>query len=142
MTILEEFAQLTHDLNLGTYHADGAAGGTVFLLTLPAAPDEAIAIARYGGSESDSLNPWDEVGIQFRIRGPAVDARTAETKAQALYDALHGIGYRALPGGTWLQLAIATGGGPIYIGRDTNGRHEFTVNLRCELQRTTANRGS
>jgi hypothetical protein len=142
VTILEEFAQLLDDLDLGTYHADGTAGGTVFLATLPEAPDDAIAVARYGAGEADSADPWDEINIQCRVRGSAADARAAERKAQDVYDALHGLGMRALPGGTWLQLAVAGGGGPVYIGRDINGRHEYTVNLRCELQRTTANRGA
>lgn len=143
MTLLEEFAQLLEDLALGTYNADGAAGGTVFLGAAPPAPDECITVARYGGAESDSANPWDEPRIQFRVRGTAADSRTAERKAQDVYDALHGLGYQALPGGTWLQLAIASGGGPVYIGRDSdNGRHEYTVNLRCDVQRTTANRGA
>jgi minor capsid protein len=141
LTLLEEFAQLLDDLDLGTYHADGTAGGIVFLAVLPEAPDRCIAVARYGGAESDSANPWDEPRIQLRFRGPAVDARVAEQDAQAAYDALHGLGNRELPGGTWLQLAVGINGGPVYIGRDTNDRHEYTVNLRCDVQRSTANRG-
>lgn len=142
MTPLEEFAQLLEDLGLGAYNADGAAGGKVFLAAAPSTPDRCITIARYGAGEADSLNPWDEINLQFRLRGTAADARTAENDAQALYDALHGLGPRYLAGGTWLQLAVGQAGGPVYIGRDSNGRHEYTVNLRCELQRTTANRGA
>lgn len=140
MTLSEEFALLLADLGVGTYHQDGTPGGTIYLTALPTTPDEAIAIARYGGTEADSRLPYDEVSLQVRARGTAADARAGEALAQAAYDALHGCGYRRLPGGTWLQLAVCTGGGPAYIGRDENGRHEWTVNVRAEVERVTAHR--
>lgn len=141
MTLLEEVAALLAELGLGTYQADGAAGGTIFTTRLPTSPDRCMAVARYGGAESDSRNPWDEPSIQIRCRGSAVDSREAETDAQAVYDALHGLGMRELtPGGTWLQLAICGGGGPAYIGTDGNGRHEYVVNVRCDVDHETPNR--
>lgn len=137
MTLLEEFCALLDELGLGTYEADGLPGGDIFHTALAAEPDEALAVARYAGPESDSENPWDEVNIQVRVRGTAVDARVAELRAQAVYDAVHGLGFRHLtPGGTWLQLVVGTQGGPIYIGRDQNGRHEYTANFRCDVQRS------
>ena len=120
MTLLEEFAALAAELGLGTYRADGTPGGTIFLAGLPSTPDEAIAIGRYGGSEADTRLPYDEPRLQFRVRGISADVRTAEARAQAVYDALHGLGMRTLPGGTWLQLAVAAQGGPIYIGPDAD----------------------
>ena len=140
MTLLEEFAALADQLGLGTYHADGEAGGTIFLAALPSAPDEALAIARYGGTEADSRLPYDEPSLQFLVRGRRADVRTAEANAQAVYDALHGLGMRTLPGGMWLQLAVGTQGGPIYIGPDSNGRPEYTVNIRAEVRRPTPHR--
>lgn len=140
MTLLEEVAALLDELGVGTYHADGTAGGTIYLAALPSAPDRAIAVARYGAGESDSRLGYDEVNLQIRTRGTRTDARTAEQDAQSVYDALHGLGERTLPGGTWLQLAVAGQGGPIYIGRDEAGRHEYTVNVRAELRRVTSNR--
>jgi hypothetical protein len=139
MTLLEEFAQLLEHLGLGTYTPEGV-GGTIYLAALPTTPDECMAIARYGGSESDSRLPYDEPSMQVRVRGTAADARTGEQQAQDVYDALHGLGSRELAGGTWLQLAIGVNGGPAYIGRDGNGRHEWTVNFRCEISRTTPTR--
>lgn len=141
MTLIEELASLLAELGLGTFNSDGSAGGTIFLAALPSSPDRAMAVARYGGAESDSLNPWDEISVQVRVRGPAADARQAEQDAQAVYDALHGLGMRELtPGGTWLQLAVCQNGGPVYIGRDQNGRHEWTVNVHVDVQRSTPNR--
>lgn len=139
MTFLEEFAQLLEHLGLGTY-APESVGGTIYLATLPTAPDECMAIARYGGGESDSRLAYDEPSIQVRVRGTAADARTSEQQAQDVYDAVHGLGMRELVGSTWLQLIVGTQGGPIYIGRDGNGRHEYTVNFRAEISRTSTNR--
>ncbi|MCP2261084.1 hypothetical protein LX15_004804 [Streptoalloteichus tenebrarius] len=140
MTLLEQLAHLLHDLGLGVYRADGRPGGDVFLAVLPQAPDSAVAVARYGGGEADSLLGWDEPRIQVRVRGPARDARVAEARAQAVYDALHGLGPRALVGGTWLQLVVGVTSGPAYIGRDQAGRHEYTVNLRLEIRNRSVNR--
>lgn len=139
MTLLEEFAQLLADRGLGVFHADGSAGGTIFLAALPTAPDRCKAIATYGGAESSVLLDYDEPRVQIRCRGTK-DPRTAEADAQAVYDALHGLGYFTLPGGTWLQLAVGIQAGPVYIGRDENGRHEYVVNIRAEVSRPSANR--
>lgn len=140
MTLLEEFAALAAQLDLGIYRADGTPGSTIFLASLPSAPDEAIAIGRYGGAEADGRLPYDEPRLQFRVRGDAADVRAAEDRAQAVYDALHGLGMRMLPGGTWLQLAVGAQGGPIYIGPDQTGRPEYTVNVRVEVRRPTPQR--
>lgn len=140
MTLLEEFAQLLSDLGLGTYKADGTVGGSIFLVELPQAPDAAMAVGKYGLGESDSKLHYDEPGIQVRIRDVGTDARLAEQRAQAVWDALHALSNRTLAGGTWLQLAVCQQGTPTYLGRDGNGRHEWTVNARCEIEHPTLNR--
>jgi hypothetical protein len=142
VTLLEELAQLLEDLGLGTYQADGTAGGTIFLTLLPSMPDRCCAVARYGGPESAATDDYDEPSIQLRFRGPAGDVRTVEQAAQAAYDALHAIGSRTLAGGTWLQDAIGAQSGPIFIGFDQNQRPEYTVNLRCEISRPSLNRSN
>ena len=139
-TVTEQLAQLAHDLGLGVYHADGTAGGTVFLTALPDSPDEAVAVARYGGPTSDSKLGYDNVNVQFRVRGTRADVRSGEQTAQAYYDALHGLGERVLSGGGYLQLAVGNQSGPVYMGRDGQGRHEWAVNVNVELRRVTANR--
>lgn len=141
MTLLEEFARLLEARGLGEYKEDGSAGGTIFLLALPSNPDQCLAIAPYGSGEADALLPYDEVSLQFRCRGTATDARTALTAGQAVYDSLHGLGEPlVLPGGTPLINLVGTQGGPVYIGRDNNARHEVVVNMRAEVRRVTANR--
>lgn len=140
MTLSEEIAQLLADLNLGDYRADGTLGGTIVLGALPQSPDLLLGVNIYGLGESDTVNAQDEQGWQIRVRGPSADVRVAEQKAFDVYSALHGLGRRTLAGGTWLQLAVGVNGGPIAAGRDVNGRPEWIVNLRADIDRPTANR--
>jgi hypothetical protein len=139
VTLLEELALLFEELGLGTYKPDDI-DGTIYFPVLPDGPDTCLAIARYGGTESNSLLRFDEPRIQVRHRGTAADARPVEAAAQATYDALHGLGMRTLPGGTELQLAIGIGSGPEYMGRDENRRHEYVNNFRVEVQRPLLSR--
>jgi hypothetical protein len=140
VTVTEEVCLLLHELGVGVYDPDGP-GGTIYGATLPDAPDVALAVALYGtGGDASAAEPIDRQRIQVRARGTATDSRTGEALCQTAYDALNGLGYRAMPGGTWLQLAYAHGGGPGYIGRDQTGRHEWTADLTLELERPTANR--
>lgn len=134
MTLLEEFAYLAAELGLGTYTPD-APGGTIYTVLLPPDPDTCIAIARSGGAESLVTDDFDQPSIQIRIRGSAADTRTAEHLAERVYKAFHGLGPRTLAGGSTLILAVCTQSGPVYIGPDQLGRHEYTVNMRCELRK-------
>jgi hypothetical protein len=141
MTLLEEWCTLLDELGLGTYIPSGLPGGDIFHTVLPPSPDVAMAAALYGGPQSDSANGWDQPSIQVRVRGTAADSRIAEQRAQAVYDLVNGLGERYLTsGGTWLQLALGAQAGPVYIGRDQNGRHEYTVNFGVDLDRPTSNR--
>ncbi len=135
-TLLEEFAQLLDQLDLGTYTGDQP-GGDIYLTLMPPTPDTVLVLALYAGDESGLEDDYDEPRLQVRARGPDTDARVAEQKAQAVYDRLHGLGSQLLPGGTWLQLVVGLQSGPIFIGQDANGRPEYTVNFRAEVSRTT-----
>lgn len=138
MTLLEEFAQLLAQLGHGVY--TNQVGDTIFLERLPPDPDEAVALARYGGAASDSKLPQDEIRLQARVRGSMTDTRSGEQRAQAIYDDLHGLSNRALPGGTWLELCVGVQGGPVYMGPDEHDRNEYAVSFRASLHRQTANR--
>lgn len=140
MTLVEELAQLLHNLGLGAYRADGSAGGDIFLFAAPTSPDSAITITPYAGVEADSKLGYDEPRFQIRTRAPAADSRVAMQRAQAIYDALHGLSNLTLPGGTWLCLMIGLQSGPASLGRDANGRLELVLNFRAELRRTTIHR--
>jgi hypothetical protein len=139
VTILEEVARLFEELDLGVYRPGGA-GGDIFLVAMPDSPDAAVVLSRAAGAESDARLGYDEPVVQIRVRGAAGDAVGPEARAQAIYDAVHGLSGRELPGGTWLVLSVGTQGGPVYAARDANRRDEWTVNVRMELRRPTAHR--
>lgn len=138
MSVAEEFCALLDELGVGEYRP--GVGGDVFLLRLPPDPDRAFRVAPYGGGEADAKHGEDEPHVQVWIRGRPHDSAGALDDAQRVYDRVHGLHERPLPGGTWLEHAICDHGGPIYVGPDEHGRHEFTVNFRVGVERTTRNR--
>lgn len=139
LVLEEELALLLEQLGLGTYKPTES-GGTLYWPVAPSEPDECTTLALYSGNESSSRDPYDEPRLQVRCRGNATDPRIPKRQASAVYDALHGLGHRALAGGTELQLAIGNGSGPEYMGRDANGRHEYVVNFRVEVYRPNVQR--
>lgn len=134
-TLIEQVAALLAQRGLGVYAPDDTTG-TIFLAALPEQPAQAIAVAQYGGPESDAKLGYDQPSIQIRVRGLDTDATDANRTAQRVYDTLHGLSSITLPGGIWLANCIGTQGGPVYIGRDLSARHEYTVNFRMEVRNT------
>lgn len=134
-----EFCGLLDQLGLGTYTPEGT-GGDVFRAVLPPAPDAGLAVALYPGVPSDAHLGYDEPIVLVRVRGAPGDADGAEARAQAVYDALHGLRRRDLPGGTPMLSCYGTQGGPVFVGVDDQGRHEWTVTFTVELRRRTVNR--
>lgn len=132
MTLLEEIIAFMELLDLDI--------GPVYSTKLPAAPDRAVAVARYAGPESRLADNYDEPRIQVRTRGPASDVRVAERDAETIYDALNGLQDVTLPGGTLLLHMVGVQAGPVYIGQDQNRRDEYTVNFRAEVSRTASHR--
>jgi minor capsid protein len=139
MILEEAFARLMALKGLGTFSLSDATGD-IYLITLPQTPDECMAVATYAGVESDSRLPYDEPNVQIRVRGTKDNAPSVKARAQAVYDAIHGLGNVTLADGSIMQLAVGNQGGPIYISRDALNRHEYTVNFRTEIWRPTVNR--
>jgi Bacteriophage minor capsid protein len=142
LTILDGLARYLHQQGLAVYDPTGAvetADWSLFIEAMPPQGDQVIGLFQYAASESDVANPWDDTNVQARVRAQE-DPRVSRTRAQAIYDRLHGLGPLALPDGTWLQLAAGTQGGPVPLGPDPRGRHEHTVNFRIEFDNPSLNR--
>ncbi|MFJ1708574.1 minor capsid protein [Kitasatospora sp. NPDC088346] len=134
LDLLDQLARYLQSAGLLTYDPTGTRGDT-FIETMPQSPDRAVQLSLYGAGEPDALNGWDERALQVRVRGTA-DPRISRARAEAIYEALHGLAGIELPGGTWLVLCVAQQT-PSPIGIDATGRHEHTVNFRLDVEATT-----
>lgn len=123
-----EVAQFLAYEGLGTYDGGGISG-TIFVEMLPESPDELIGIYSTGGNPSEACLPYDKPIIQAVIRG-TINPLTSGAKAQQVFDALNGFhsGYM-VDAGIWVLGVHAVGSGPTHIGRDENGRHEYSINF-------------
>jgi len=137
-TITAEFAALADELGVGVYRPD-APGGTIFVGGQPPDLDACITVRRLDQLPPDAHHGYDEPVIEFRVRGPRGDYTAAEETAQAVFDTLHGLRRRDLPGGTRM-LSLICPRGLSYNDYDEHGRHEFTVLFEAEVRRVTANR--
>jgi hypothetical protein len=126
-------ARYLADQGLVTYPGD------VFFDLSPASPDAAVTLTVYGGAPVDSKLPYDAPSLQVRVRAPATDRAQARTRAQALYDALNGLGPITLEDGTRLLLAVANQS-PGSMGQDELGRIEYVVNFSLETYSPSAHR--
>jgi hypothetical protein len=137
-------AHYMHSLGLVDLRED--AGGDCFVQRqLPPDPDEAVSVTAYGANpvEGDWMLGYDEPTVQVHIRGTD-DPRTAESRAGAVYAAWQGLAHTTLAADTddevRLILATCQQTGPVYLGTDDLGRHEFVVNLALHVRAQTAHR--
>lgn len=113
--------------------------GEIFIEHLPQAPDVAIAVTYGGGIEASSSEPWDNPEVHIQIRGDR-DPRTAVALWHKLYSHFHALRNKTLPDGTYLTYSLAVQSSPARIGPDDNGRHQYALNLRCEVKNSTEQR--
>lgn len=136
--IITEIARYLHNQGLGVFDETGVAGN-IFIATMPNKPDHAIALFPTGGYPSSGTHGYDEPTFQVLVRG-GLDPRAPMQKAQDIYDALHGLHHTELPGGTWVIGCLGIQSGPVAIGKDQSGRHEFSLNFAIEVRSLTMNR--
>ena len=139
-------AALSHYLDaqdLVTYEPEG--GGDCFVHHLPDEPEEAVSVTAYGANAvtaSDALG-YDEPTVQVRVRGTQ-DPSTGEARAQAIYGALQGLTHVTMAAGTEHEVRVISVDcpqtGPIYMGTDERGRHEYVVNTALHVRAETAHR--
>ena len=138
MNLAEQLAVLLDSLGIVDYQPT-ASGGDCFVDRIPDQPDRLIAIFNTAGPPGDIKDAYSSPGAQLRCRAAGTDRRTAKTLADSVWSALHGLGDTTLPDGTWL-VSCQADSTPAPIGLDDSGRHEFTVNVVCEVQLLTAHR--
>lgn len=137
--LLVEIAKFLHSRGLVTFDETGISGDC-FISVLPSAPDEVVALYPTGGIEGDAKLGYDSPGVQIIVRG-SKNPIPALSRAQAIYNALHGFGSGMfVPGGTWIVSCFGTQSGPIYLDRDQNERHEYALNFDIEIRNKNEHR--
>lgn len=116
-----------------------AAGGNVFVDTLPQAPDTAVGIYYTGGAEASSKDPEDLPNVQIIVRGTA-DPRTGLGLWHEIYSVLHGLRNVTLPDGEVIIYCLAIQSAPVPIGPDEKQRRRYSMNLRCMIDNVTSQR--
>lgn len=135
MELSKQIALFLDANGLGSFDETGVAGN-IFMNTLPAQPDECLAIFTTGGPQPDPRNEYRMVNIQIVIRTLAQDPRNGETNANTLVDLLNGYNGQVLtPGGNLIIDTSAIQSGPNNIGQDQNGRFEFSQNFTFEFKK-------
>lgn len=113
--------------------AIGALATVVFEEHLPSDPDTAVCVYSTPGSQ-----PGLSVGVgmntvdypSFQIVSRSLDAGTAISNEQTIYEALHGLTEQTIHG-TYFNLIYAAQSGPASLGRDEKQRFMFARNYRA-----------
>ena len=133
--VIEGLAQRLDAAGVGWYSTTEAIPDDVVPISvagMPGTKGAAIGLYPYPGPESpDSRNGWEYPRMQVRARH--ADALAAQALLREVFNVLQGIGPETLPDGTELQDCHALESGPLPMGQDANGRHEYTHNYQLTL---------
>lgn len=128
-SFLEGIAQLLEDAGVAAWDTAGkyAASTTgIYIVGIPDGAPSGIALARY--TVDDTLHGHGTQGLQVRCRGTQ-DPRTAESLADTVFDALHGLTDHLLAGPEAITVAKAWRQSHAPIGTDSSGRWETSSNF-------------
>lgn len=99
------------------------AGDQIVVLTEDGGPTPEVS--RASGMGDKALK---SPAVQVLVRGNPWDGDGSESKAQALYDDVHGLNSTAINGTTYLSVRARTPH-PIFAGYDDNGRPQHTISF-------------
>lgn len=136
--MLEGVALYLQSKGIVTFDPAGVAGDT-FIETLPDKPRDAVMLKSTGGDEPEVKHPFDTRRFQVLVRG-GTDPRPAKARAEAIYDALHGLLHEELGDGTYIVAIGGVQAGPIHIGTDDNNRHMYSLNFWARVHASTEHR--
>lgn len=126
MHLIDQIADFLANQGLGTV------GVSIFTSYLPQTPDNAIAVIETGGLAPNVDIPTKEPTFQVMVRN--TNFSDGRTNLDTVRSALHQKrGFEVYSGETYFYFiyAISEGG---HIGRDDNGRDEFSINFRCRTR--------
>lgn len=132
--LLNEVAEYLHQQDVGFFDPQGLKGN-IFIGVLPDQPETCMALYPTGGQQANSKLGYDMPTFQIITRG-SMDMRKGYELSQKAYDALHGFRQgEFIPSGQWIVSCLGLQSGPIHLGPDSKGRHEFSLNYVVDLKR-------
>lgn len=111
-------------LSLGTVDTD------IFVSALPPTIDNCIAVYDTTGLPPHEYLPVRQPTFQIIVRNSSYV--TAKAKIDAIRQALHKLA-NFTQSTVYFYAILATSDGG-YIGKDANGRHEFSINFRAKVR--------
>lgn len=127
MNLAEQIARFLESRGIGAF---SEAGGNLFLENLPPQPDFAIMVRHTGGYVPDGTRLVQPT-FQVVVRHP--DLRTAIDTADAVHAALRFHTGPLVDGQSEVSIVWPLQDAPVYIGRDENGRHLHSINIRLRV---------
>ena len=113
-------------------------GSNLFVSVLPDNPDAAVAVYEYGGMApimtltglGAAESKIDRPNVQIRVRQSMTGLLAGNTTVNAIYGALQGLTEVTLTSGGALFHLISARQSPVFLGRDTKERPEWTLNMQ------------
>jgi len=124
--LINDIAEYLEDEGIGTVGED------IFKSMLPANIDDVVAVYETGGLEPDPYLPTKSPTFQVFIRSS--NYTTGMAQAMAVRTALHRKANITLVAGGNYYYYILLMSEPAHLGKDENGRDEFSMNFRCKIR--------
>jgi len=124
---IDDIAQYLQDNSIGTLATN------IFKAYFPDKPDACIAILDTGGFEPDVYLPTGDPTFQIYVR--SVDYTTGKAKVDAIVALLHRKTNSQLVSDGVYFYYIKLMGEPVHVGRDSNERDEFSINIQTHIRR-------
>jgi len=137
--IAKDIADRLVSVSIGTFAA--TSGWGIYIAREPTTPNTVITI--YGTGSFTEPNPkWrlESRTFQIRVRGTENGYTDAYSKAEAIKNALLGLGPVTLNSTNYIGIWMTTN--IIFIRYDENNRPIFSLNFRCECEPTESDNRS
>ena len=124
-----EIARYLDAAGLGTFDETGPSGD-IYVDHMPDTVDSGICVYASGGPPPDVSTSVSRPAVQIIVRGNR-SAQEARATAASILAALHGLHDTTfITGGTRVMLCAARQSEPIPLGRDENGRGQYSINFQ------------
>jgi hypothetical protein len=126
MAVIDDIAQHLHNQGVASLST------SLFKGYLPEDIDSGIVVIDTGGLEPDRELVMSEPTVQVFVRNTSYS--TGKSKIDAVKTALHQQkNTQLIPSGIYFYYIFAIQE-PGNLGRDENGRHEFSINYQCKIR--------